>query len=100
MRYRSVTAISASLLLGVSTVVMATTSSAQPQDASRQAATTTAGSFALSGAEAAAYRLPADVTKVSSNSLPGGLTQTRYQQYVDGASVFGGQLTVIRDASG
>ncbi len=100
MRYRSVTAISASLLLGVSTVVMATTSSAQPQDASRPAATSTAGSFALSGAEAAAYRLPDDVTKVWSSTLPGGLTQTRYQQYVGNASVLGGQVTVIRDASG
>lgn len=100
MRYRSFTAISASLLLGVSTVAIATTSSAQPQDASRPAATSTTGSFALSGAEAAAYRLPDDVAKVWSTSLPGGLDQTRYQQYVGNASVLGGQVTVIRDASG
>jgi bacillolysin len=100
MRYRSVTAISASLLLGASSLVLATTSNAQPQDASRPAATSTAGSFALGGAEAAAYRLPDDVTKVWSTTLPGGLTQTRYQQYVGNASVFGGQVTVIEDASG
>ncbi|RYU13025.1 M4 family metallopeptidase [Nocardioides iriomotensis] len=99
MRYRSVTAISASLLLGASSLVLATSSNAQPQDASRPAATT-AGSFALSGADAAAYRLPGDVTKVWSTTLPGGLTQTRYQQYVGNASVLGGQVTVIRDASG
>ena len=100
MRYRSVTAISASLLLGASTLVLATTSSAQPQDASRPAASSAEGSFALSGAEASAYRLPGDVSKLWSSKLPGGLTQTRYQQYVGDASVFGGQVTVIEDASG
>ena len=78
MRYRSFTAISASLLLGVSTVAIATTSSAQPQDASRPAATSTTGSFALSGAEAAAYRLPDDVTQLGSTSLPRGPDVPRY----------------------
>lgn len=100
MRYRSVTAISASLLLGASTLVLATTSNAQPQDASRPSAGSTEGSFTLDGAEAASYRLPGDVTEVWTSKLPGGLTQTRYQQYVGGASVLGGQVTVIRDAGG
>ena len=58
------------------------------------------GSFALSGADAAAYRLPADLREVRTLRLPGGLTQTRYQQYVDGAAVAGAQVTVIRSASG
>ena len=58
------------------------------------------GSFALSGDDAAAYRLPADVKAVHTLKLPGDRTQTRYQQYVDGAAVAGGQVTVIRSASG
>ncbi len=58
------------------------------------------GSFALSGTDAAAYQLPADVKALHSLKLPGGRTQTRYQQYVDGAAVAGAQVTVIRSASG
>jgi Zn-dependent metalloprotease len=58
------------------------------------------GSFALSGADAAAYQLPADVKAVHSVELPDGRTQTRYQQYVDGAAVAGAQVSVIRSASG
>lgn len=100
MRYRSVLAISASALLATSTLVLSTTSSAQPRDAARPAATNTAGSFALSGEEARGYTLPADVSQAWSTKLPGGLTQTRYQQYVGDASVFGGQVTVIKDAAG
>ena len=101
MRYRSITAISASSILAVSTLVMTTTSHAQPKDAATSpAGTTHAGSFAISGPEAAAYTVPDDVRTVWSHALPGGRTQTRYQQYVDGASVFGGQVTVIKDAAG
>ena len=100
MRYRSVIAISASSLLAASMLVTTTTSSAQPQDASKKDGATYAGSFALSGEEAAGYALPDDVQKVWTNTLPGGLTQTRYQQYVGEASVFGGQVTVIKDAAG
>ena len=33
-------------------------------------------------------------------TFPDGRTQTRYQQVVDGASVFGGQITIIRSAAG
>lgn len=100
MRYRAFTAISASALLAGSTLVMSTTSNAQPQDASPDAGATHAGSFALSGEEAAGYTLPDDVQKVWTATLPGGRTQTRYQQYVGDASVFGGQVTVVEDAAG
>jgi Zn-dependent metalloprotease len=100
MRHRSFTAISASALLAASTLVIASTSSAQPQDAKAPSATTYAGSFAISGDEAAAYRLPDGVRQEWSTALPGGRTQTRYQQMVGNASVFGGQVTVIKDAAG
>ena len=99
MRYRSLTAISAFALTAATTVVMTTTSSAQPQDAASPS-TTDSGSFAISGEEARDYTVPDDVRQKWSSSLPGGRTQTRYQQMVDGASVFGGQVTVIEDASG
>ena len=100
MRYRSVIAISASSLLAASLLVTTTTSSAQPQDASKKDGSSYAGSFAIGGEQAAAYTVPGDVRQVWSHSLPGGLTQTRYQQYVGNASVFGGQVTVIEDAAG
>ena len=58
------------------------------------------GSFTLTGAEAAAYQLPGDVAKVWTSDIDDGGTQTRYQQVVSGATVFGGQVTVLRDASG
>ena len=100
MRYRSVIAISASSLLAASMLVSTTTtSSAQPQDASKESGSY-AGSFAISGAQAAGYTLPDDVRQVWSHALPGGQTQTRYQQYVGNASVFGGQVTVIENSAG
>ncbi len=99
MRYRSLTAISAFALTAATTVVLSTTSSAQPQDA-EGSATTYSGSFAISGDEARDYDVPDDVSLKWSSSLPGGRTQTRYQQVVDGATVFGGQVTLIKDASG
>ncbi|MGZ8736412.1 MAG: M4 family metallopeptidase [Nocardioides sp.] len=92
-------AISASALLAASTLVITSSSSAQPQDA-KTTAPTYAGSFALSGDEAAAFRLPEDVEQTWTTTLPGGRTQTRYQQMVGNASVFGGQVTVIKDAAG
>jgi Zn-dependent metalloprotease len=99
MRHRSLTAISASVLLAASTFAIASTSSAQPQDAAAPS-TTYSGSFALSGEDARGYELPADVQKVWSATRPDGTTQTRYQQVVDGATVFGGQVTLIKDAGG
>jgi bacillolysin len=58
------------------------------------------GSFALSGQDARAFRVPADVVAVRSWNDASGRSVTRYQQMVGGASVFGGQITVTRDASG
>ena len=52
MRHRSLTAITASALLAASTLAIASTSNAQPQDA-QASSPTYSGSFALSGEEAA-----------------------------------------------
>lgn len=64
------------------------------------AAPAPSGSFALSGAAAREFQVPADVVAVRSWTDAHGRTSTRYQQMVSGASVFGGQITVSRDASG
>ena len=58
------------------------------------------GSFALSGEEARAFRLPDDVQLVRTSAYPGGRTMRRYQQVVGGASVFNGQISVLTDAAG
>src|SRR6476620_1559169 len=102
MRSRSVLAISASALLATSTVLVpASASTAAP---ARTAVTPTAsklsGSFAISGRSAAAYVVPDDVTQVWTSRRPDGATQTRYQQRVAGADVFGGQVTVLKNAAG
>ncbi len=99
MRHRSLTAISAFALVAASTLVMTSMSSAQPQTASSPS-TTYSGSFALSGDEAARYTVPDNAHEKWRTTLPGGRTQTRYQQMVGDASVFGGQVTVIRNATG
>ena len=65
------------------------------------AASGPAGGFrALSGAEAAAFSLPADVVPVRTFTLASGLTYERYQQVYGGAHVLGGQLTLYRAGSG
>jgi Zn-dependent metalloprotease len=46
------------------------------------------------------FQAPADATVVWTTQLPGGLTQTRYQQFFRGARVLGGQFTVLQDKSG
>jgi len=104
MRSRLLLAISASAALAASTALAtASTSSAAPQ---QTAASTTSsssaysGSFAISGKDAASYALPAGVAKVWSSHRPDGTTQTRYQQTVGAAKVFGGQVTVLKDAAG
>jgi bacillolysin len=99
MRYRSLTAMSASVLLAASSLAIASTSSAEPQHAEPEHATYS-GSFALSGEEARSYTLPEGMEEVWSSDLPGGRTQTRYQQMVGDAQVFGGQITIIEDAAG
>ena len=50
--------------------------------------------MALSGDEARQYDVPADVREVWRSS-GNGVTQTRYQQYVGDAAVYGGQITVL-----
>ena len=101
MRHRSLIAISASVVLAASTTLaIAGTSSARPQTATPSSANVYAGSFAISGAEARDYTLPSDVRQKFTVALPGGRTQTRYQQMVGDASVFGGQVTVIKDSAG
>lgn len=78
---------SVSLLMGM----LATSVSATPAPS---------GSRALSGADAAAFQLPADLVQVWQATYPDGTVQTRYQQRVGDARVLGGQLTVITDAAG
>lgn len=102
MRHRSWLAAAAAVTLAASTgVVTATTSSAAPvSTVTGNGSAAPAGSFALSGAEARDYHLPADVREVSGATFPDGSTQTRYQQRVGGVPVFGGQVTVLKDAAG
>jgi bacillolysin len=52
------------------------------------------GFAALSGDEARQYDVPGDVREVWRSS-DAGVTQTRYQQYVGDAAVYGGQITVL-----
>ena len=66
----------------------------------RSSAAGTGGSFALSGQAARDFKLPADMVKVRSWKDANGRTTTRYQQVVDKATVFGGQITLTRDAKG
>jgi Zn-dependent metalloprotease len=82
------------------------TANAQPSASTAPAASGSSGSFArggsftLTGAEARAFAVPKDMVKVWSAKLANGTTQTRYQQLVGAAKVFGGQLTVLADKSG
>jgi bacillolysin len=58
-----------------------------------------AGFRAWTGAQARGFSLPTDV-RVAWQATNGrlGLTQTRYQQYVGGAEVLGGQITLLAQA--
>ena len=58
------------------------------------------GSFALSGQEARDFTMPANMQELHTATDPDGGTQTRYQQMVGDATVFGGQISVNRDAAG
>ena len=102
MRYRSMlTVATVTVVAATTTVATATTSSAvNPGSAPVSQSSQPAGSIALSGQEAAHYKLPSGMHELHSTTLPGGRTQTRYQQVVDGASVLGGQITIIRNAAG
>ena len=97
MRSRSLLAISASALLATSTaLVTASASSAAPaRGPPRRPVPDVLRLVRASAARsAAAYVVPDDVTQVWSTPRPDGATQTRYQQVVGGAAVFGGQITV------
>ena len=103
MRSRSLVAISASALLVTATaLVTASSSSAAPQRTAAPSLSSSSysGSFAISGKSAAAYVVPRDVKEVWSSTRPDGTTQTRYQQTLGNASVFGGQVTVLKNPAG
>ena len=58
------------------------------------------GFRAWTGAQASGFSVPGDVQVVwEDNNAALGLTQTRYQQFVGGARVLGGQITVFRSNS-
>jgi Zn-dependent metalloprotease len=95
MRSRFVVVIVLSLL---ATVIGIGTSPAGARDGAADGGA--GGSFALSGQAARDFRVPSDAVPVRSWNDASGRAVTRYQQMVDGASVFGGQITVTRDASG
>jgi len=101
MRLRTALGAAASAAFVV-TATVATTPSSPAAGSAPEAAkpATPAGSFALSGADAATYQVPSDFRLVHSTTFPDGRVQTRYQQYVGSASVFGGQVTVVEDAAG
>jgi bacillolysin len=98
MRSRPLLALAAAGLVSAATTVAVTGSPAV--SSAPDPALLPSGSFALAGSDAASFRLPSDLRVVHTYALPGGRTQTRYQQYADGAAVAGAQVTVIRTASG
>ena len=71
-----------------------------PVAAEKAATPSTDGSIALADAAAANYKLPDDVERVWTTTYGDGTRQTRYQQMVGGAEVLGGQVTLLRNASG
>jgi len=98
MRSRSIVALATAAVLAAAPGVAV--AAASPGAATTAPAAAPQGSFTLSGAQAVAFRLPADVVQVSRQVRPDGATATRYQQVVDGAKVVGAQLTVLRSADG
>ena len=102
MSFRSLFAISAATALAAATTVAsAGASSALPSPgAARSTISTPSGAFTLTDQEAADFVLPPHMTKLHTMTLPDGTTATRYQQMVRSATVFGGQITVIKGADG
>lgn len=104
MRFRSLYAMSAATTLAAAAIAATTgVSSADPSSgagASASSAATPSGSFTLTDQKAADFKLPANMKKLHVQSLPDGTTATRYQQMERNASVFGGQITLIKDATG
>jgi Fungalysin/Thermolysin Propeptide Motif len=59
------------------------------------------GFLSLSGEQARAFILPTDMQLENTEALDQhGLGRERYQQYLGNAKVYGGQLTLYRDATG
>jgi bacillolysin len=60
------------------------------------------GFRAVTGAAAAAFRVPPDMRLIAQGRLgrAGEIAAERYRQYVGDAEVLGGQLTIYRDATG
>jgi bacillolysin len=101
MRHRTMLGMVASGMLAATSVTALTMSStAAGPPAAAAGITAPAGSFALTGQQAASFQLPRGMQKLDSLTFNGGSTQTRFQQYVGRASVFGGQITVNRNAAG
>jgi len=100
MKHRAMIAALAVTAMVAATAFAASAQSAPGPVSSSIGSIARGGSLTLSGAEALAFAVPSDVVKVWSTRLANGTTQTRYQQMVGGASVFGGQLTVLADQSG
>ena len=102
MSIRSLFAISAATALAAATVASAGASSALPAPggAPGNAVSTPAGSFTLTDQKAADFVLPPHMKELHTQTLPDGTTSTRYQQTVGNATVFGGQITVIKAADG
>ncbi len=103
MHSRSFLAASAAAVLAATTTVVAagTSSAGAPSDVKQQGLVSApSGSFAFSGKNAERFTLPTDMTMLHSTTFPDGRTQTRYQQVVEGASVLGGQITVIESRAG
>ena len=103
MSFRSLFAITAATALAAATTVASAGSSSalpSPGQAPSTAISAPTGSFTLTDQEAAGFVLPPHMTKLHTQTLPDGTTSTRYQQMVRDATVFGGQVTVIRAADG
>ena len=101
MQLRSVLALSAAAILAAATgVTTAGASSASSRHAASTSVAAPSGSFALSGQAARDFVLPPNMQKVRMSEYTDGRTWTRYQQMVGDATVFGGQITIIRSSSG
>lgn len=102
MRYRLPMAMSAAAALAASMMVAAIgpSSAAVNPAAPDPAAPAPSGSFAYSGQDAARFVLPKDMRRLHTTTFADGRTSTRYQQVVEAATVFGGQITLIQSTSG
>ena len=80
------------LILGLLAVLLFC--STLPGASAQESSSSSGGFVALSGDEAHQYNVPDGVREVWRSS-DAGFSQTRYQQYVGDAAVYGGQITVL-----